>query len=124
MYILVNDGHLHERTYTDNDHICAVYFKNPNYISIIDFVHSFMAIFFFAFTLGLKVAFTVIIFVIIIFIIFSLKVMYHPAINYEMPTHSFQQENFHKTTPVTEKTSDIIKFITSKGVAYSVVSEA
>ena len=54
MYILVNDGHLHERTYTDNDHICAVYFKNPNYIlnlAIISFVHSFMTIFFFAFTL-------------------------------------------------------------------------
>ena len=47
--------------------------------------------------------------------------MYHPAINYEMPSHSFQQENFHKTTPVTENDFDIIKFITSKGVAYSVV---
>ena len=56
---------------------------------------------------------------VVISIIFSLKVSYHPAINYQVPTHSFQQEIFHKIAPVTEQTSDITKFIRSKGVAYS-----
>ena len=57
----------------------------------------------------------------IVIYVFLLKVTYHPALNYELPTPSFQQKNFHKITPVTEKASDVIKFITSKGVAYSVV---